>query len=509
VSRRKWSLSKNTAAEIFLVVLLGVCFFYTFPRWADPNQNSRLDMVVAVVDEHTFRIDNYVKNTVDYAKVGEHYYSDKAPGAAFLGIPIYAGVKWVLDLPWVDRLETRLEANPAFRATLNPEGTGILKEKVQFAAAEVVISFFLSLLPTLVIALLMARLLGKWGMGLPIRIGLPLAYGLLTPVFAYANTFYSHQLSAALCFSVFAWANFAARPFSRKGIFLAGLALAWAVISEYPAALLAGIVGLYILLGLARQKVWQRIGFLVLGSIAPLAGWMAYNTFLFGGPLSLGYSYSEQWTVQHHTGFMSLTAPRLDALWGISFSPFRGLFLLSPILLYALFGFVLWGLSRERVTEFWIVLGGVAATFLFNICSIMWWGGFAVGPRYVLPALPFLVLPIGFVFQRFQGSKVFRWVSLLLCAWSLAATWGLTLAGQSFPSDALHNPLVEVAWPSWVAGNLARNVGTLLGLRGTASLIPLVLFGLLLGLAGWWLYQRGSRPAQPQAQTQFEMEQIQ
>ena len=63
-----------------LFTLLLTCYVYTFPRWADPNQNSRLDMVVSVVDDGTFQIDKYVANTVDYAKVGEHYYSDKAPG---------------------------------------------------------------------------------------------------------------------------------------------------------------------------------------------------------------------------------------------------------------------------------------------------------------------------------------------------------------------------------------------------------------------------------------------
>ncbi|MCB0150355.1 MAG: hypothetical protein KDE01_22240, partial [Caldilineaceae bacterium] len=74
------------ALGIFLLLLL--CYTYIFPRWADPNQNSRLNMVFAVVEDGTFQIDRYVSNTVDYAKVGEHYYSDKAPGVALLGIPV-------------------------------------------------------------------------------------------------------------------------------------------------------------------------------------------------------------------------------------------------------------------------------------------------------------------------------------------------------------------------------------------------------------------------------------
>ncbi|MEZ4640045.1 MAG: hypothetical protein R2856_34655 [Caldilineaceae bacterium] len=37
--------------------------------------------------------------------------------------------------------------------------------------------------------------------------------------------------------------------------------------------------------------------------------WMAYNNHVFGGPVELGYSYSELWVDQHHDGFMSLSAP--------------------------------------------------------------------------------------------------------------------------------------------------------------------------------------------------------
>lgn len=59
-------LSRVRLNEIILVLLLLVCYTYFLPRWADPNQNSRLDMVVAVVEDGTFQIDAYVENTVDY-----------------------------------------------------------------------------------------------------------------------------------------------------------------------------------------------------------------------------------------------------------------------------------------------------------------------------------------------------------------------------------------------------------------------------------------------------------
>jgi len=226
------------------------------------------------------------------------------------------------------------------------------------------------------------------------------------------------------------------------------------------------------------------------------AGWMIYNTAIFGGPLALGYSNSELWHAQHDTGFMSLTWPHGDALWGITFGVFRGLFVLSPILLASLPGFVLWWRSREYRPAFWVALLSVLGFFWFNASSSMWWGGFAVGPRYLLPALPFLALPMIFVWRAW-GQRVWLRVALAaLALWSLLATWGLTLADQSFPPDTLPNPLIDYAWPNWLSGNIARNWGTLLGLHGAASLIPLLL-ALLLVVAAWWLSSRRAQSKSP------------
>jgi branched-subunit amino acid ABC-type transport system permease component len=216
---------------------------------------------------------------------------------------------------------------------------------------------------------------------------------------------------------------------------------------------------------------------------------MIYNTAVFGGPLNLGYSNSELWVKQHHTGFMSLTLPQGEAAWGITFGVFRGLFVLSPLLLLALPGLALWWRSGQRRPEFWVTATSVLAMLLFNSSSSMWWGGFAVGPRYLLPALPFMALPLAWVFIAWGHQAWLKGITLLLSGWSLVATWGLTLAGQAFPSDTIRNPLVEYAWPNWQQGNLARNLGTVLGLHGLWSLAPLILLLVLFGLA-WWLANR-------------------
>ena len=484
---------RDNRAAVVLFLLLLLCYTYTLPRWADPNQNSRLDMVIAVVEDGTFQIDEYVENTVDYAKVGQHYYSDKPPGTAFLGIPVYAGLKVFLDLPVMGGLMDRLANNEALQATLREEGSGLLEHKVRFAIAQVALTFVAAALPTALMGALMYRLLTRFTARPWPRIGVVLGYGLLTPAFAYAGSFYGHQLSAACLFTAFYLVFVGKKPPSTPVLLSIGFLLGYSVITEYPAALVAGILFLYTFARLADRR---RIGWVVLSGGLVAAGWMVYNTVVFGGPLSLGYSYSELWQEQHHTGFMSLTLPHWEACWGITFSKFRGLFLLSPLMLLALPGFWLWYRSGEHRAEFWVASGSVAAMILFNSSSIMWWGGFAIGPRYLLPMLPLMTMPIIFVFREWGDRMWMRILSGALFGWSLVATWGLALAEQAFPPDTIRNPLLEHAWPNWQAGNIARNLGMFLHLPGVVSLLP-----LLVGIAGLfivlWFLSRREPPLRP------------
>jgi hypothetical protein len=480
-------LTSDRVTQIALFIILLAGFTYTFPRWEDPNQNSHIDMILAVVDHGKFQIDQYVQNTVDFAKVGDHYYSDKAPGMSFLGMPVYAVLRYFLNLPIIDRLVNRLSNNAAFVATLRQNGSGILKDKVRFAITQVVLTFALAALPTALLGLILFRLLRRFSLNTVTSAGLALAYGLLTPAFAYANSFYSHQFSALLLLSAFYVLFARQKKNSTRALLAVGVLLGYSVFSEYPSIILAGILFFYALYKLIRQDDWRKIGWVMLPAGLIALGLMAYNNAIFGGPFQLGYGFSEDWTVQHHTGFMSLTYPHPAALWGITFGVFRGLFVLSPWLLLFAPGFVLWWRSWENRPEFWVALTGFAGFFWFNASSVMWWGGFAIGPRYLLPMLPFMVLPVSFAIRAWGRTSWFKAIGVIIFAWSFIATWGLTLAEQAFPSDTIANPFLQFALPNWRAGNIARNAGTLLGIHGIWSLVPLFMIGVLVALV-WWTF---------------------
>jgi hypothetical protein len=187
----------------------------------------------------------------------------------------------------------------------------------------------------------------------------------------------------------------------------------------------------------------------------------------------------------------------------MTFSLFRGLFLLSPLLLLAFPGLIIWWKNKAFRTELVVVLAIILAMGLFNSSSVMWWGGFAIGPRYFLPAVPFMTLPLG-VFLSQNLKKI--WASILtavLAALSLVSTWGLTLAGQSFPPDTIFDPYTAYMIPNWQSGNIARNLGTLLGFHGVSSLVPLAITLLLAALA--WFFLSQSIPTK-QKSTQWKTE---
>ncbi len=474
---------KTTHYAGFIFGVLLVVYAYFFPRWAEWNQNSRFDLVLAVVDQGTLAIDAYRQNTGDYAVYKGHYYSDKAPGTAFLGIPVYWGFRTFLAPLLTNTIVPRLATNPAFAATLNPEGTGLLENKIYFFMALTFVTFFVVAIPSAGLGVLFYRLAENFSGNRFNALALTFAFALATPAFAYSNLFYGHQIVAFCLFAAF-YLLFHDRSNSRALSLIAiGFLCGWALITEYPSVLIVAGIGLY---ALYRVRDWRKWIWLGLGGLPPLVLAALYNWTIFGTPLPVGYEYSELWQDVHQQGFFSITAPSVEAIWGITFSPYRGLFYLAPFLLLSIPGFFFFWRAKSYRAEFWVALWSVTIFFLFNGSSVMWTGGFSVGPRYLVPMLPFLALPIIFVFEAIRN----RWLAIvvgLLAVVSWAIVWIETIGGQSFPQNQA-TPLLDYSLPRLLAGDIARNVGMILGLRGWMSLLPLVLLACGMVFIGlWWL----------------------
>ncbi len=470
---------RGYAITLFLVLLL--CYSYFFPRWADWAQNSRMDLILAIVDQGTLRIDDYYTNTGDYASFEGHYYTDKSPGPSLLGVPVYAAFKVIAALPPVERLIQRAAESEAFTSTLTEGGPDATRDAVYFAAALYMVTFFVISVPSALLGVALFSFAARFAEKDIYAFWLALAYGLATPAFAYSGSFAQHQLSALGAFVSF-WLLYRLRQgqATTRVLWLVGALFGLALICEYPAALLLAPLFFYALYALERKReVWKMFaGALPFGLVMA-----AYNLAIFRSPLPIGYLYSPNFVEQHYQGFLSLTYPKLPALWGITFSPFRGLFFISPFLLCGFLG--LWYLwrQRERRPEWWVLTVCVVVYILYNASSVMWQGGYAVGPRYLVPMLPFLALPVVFVLNRWGEHRRARLGIAAFMALSGALVWAETIGGQYFP-DYGANPLGERSLPALVRGDIARNLGMLLGLQGWLSLVPLAILValVLLGL---------------------------
>jgi hypothetical protein len=118
----------------------------------------------------------------------------------------------------------------------------------------------------------------------------------------------------------------------------------------------------------------------------------------------------------------------------------------------------------------------IALGFILAISAYWGWNGGRVdGPRYLVPMVPFLALPVAValpVLFRTVGGRV---LVVALSAWSFLATWTLFLGGLTFPTSWLRNPWLQFSLPALGHGIITPNAGAFAGLSGWASLLPLVL----------------------------------
>jgi len=184
----------------------------------------------------------------------------------------------------------------------------------------------------------------------------------------------------------------------------------------------------------------------ILGGLpfAILLGW--YHYICFGSPWRHSVTGSKQFT-QEGLFLGVLRKPSGEALWGLTFSEYRGLFFISPILLFALVGAVVMIKKRTMVREL-AAIGAIFFIFLLVNASFNGWeGGFAFGPRYLMPAIPLLAIPMLFAWRN-----ILLIVALLSVAMQFLAT-----AVDPMPDGGIRHPLRDHLLPAFSRGEIARN----------------------------------------------------
>ena len=137
--------------------------------------------------------------------------------------------------------------------------------------------------------------------------------------------------------------------------------------------------------------VARQFGWLALGGLPFALLMVGYNWVRFRTLFERGYA---------NEGF---TGNLLEGLYGLLLSPGKSVFLYVPLLLA-----LPWAarpFARRFGAEAMLIGALTLITLLQSALWWIWWAGWGWGPRFLVPLMPFLVLPLGTLFATRAGRR--------------------------------------------------------------------------------------------------------
>jgi hypothetical protein len=434
ICERKPAVKKWTSYLLFFA--LWVSYSYVHQDLQGGNHTSRIDLLSALVMEGRLEIDSFHRNTDGKALVGEHYYSDKAPGTACAALPAFF-------------ISNIIDGNKASKSAI----------KVSLFKSWFTTAGSVGLL-TAIGGVFAFRWLNTWVR--PVYAILATLFIFLGSLpFPYATSLHSHGLVISLIFASLYFLNIGPNAgedvVSAKCLFLGGFCAGGALASEYSAGLVVIAIAL-----LAILKCRRILPFLF-GSMIPVSLVLLYNWRCFGDPLSFGYSHNESFP-EMQSGFFGIhSLASLPSAFDLLLGQRAGLFIWSPFLAMAIIGLII--LNKKR-PDF---------SYIFYLCILLhvltisaYWlpsGGSGLGPRLLSPLIPFIAVASTIAFEKSPVLGCFLgFISILL-------TGGSTLISAYVPPEVV-SPITEFLLPKIYNGDIAQNLGRLAGLpEGYSSLL--------------------------------------
>jgi hypothetical protein len=462
------SLIKRVEFKLFLLTFLAyaICAPISFQS---SNEVARYALARAMIEKRSVILTtdyNYALETGMWPDVSYYdyaFYMTLAPGASFLVIPfVLAG-----DL---------LQALFPSVAFFNP----------------VTFTIMLSSLCMSLTAVLIFKICVLMGAGEKASVITALVYAFGTIAWAFSESFFPHTISAFLVTSgIYLVLRYARRDGeSIEFLAVSGFILGYAVLVEYPIVLVLLPVLCYLYV---RKRDLIILGYFLVPYILSVSSVWLYNAICFDSPFIFPEQYGVLLAQKGVPWAEVFSNPIQMGLYGLLFDQFRGLFYYSPVLLFTLPGFyLLYKDHREETVLF-------AATFLiFLFFYSKWWcwfGGSSFGPRFLLPVLPLLTIPLHKVIDHYFHEKAFWPAFLIACMISVfvAAFGALTCSASSedVASPVLDYNLMKIMWGEIISWFYLSNIKWFDILYKVNPVLPKIIptfFMVVYGLAGMsWL----------------------
>jgi hypothetical protein len=348
---RKHTSLKDALGEnsfCFLVCFITILYFGNYRTLGASDTIPARYLPLSILREGNFDFDEFSdlhRRAASSGMIykGNHLVSSYPVGAAFLASPFY--------------LPSALGPMPG--------NSRFIADLEKFAAALIVvlsvIVLYFAILPltTQSMALLISAV-----------------YALATSSFSVSSQALWQHGPAQLCLAAALYCLVRGSKETRWNFF-AGFPAALAVVCRPTDALLVVPMGLYVMFHHTRRFP----GFLLF-TLPPILFQVVYNNYYFDDP------FHTQWRLDQE-GFW--TTPFIAGLSGILFSPARGLFVYSPILIFSFIAMILCWIKPGFVLLRYLSIGVVANLFLYSK-FFMWWGGSTYGPRLLADLSPILCL---------------------------------------------------------------------------------------------------------------------
>ena len=409
---------KNEEIWLFFIFFLIYAIFTGGPHsW---NDVSRLALVQSIVEFKKLDINGSIYNVGDdRAFINGKFYSDKPPGTSFLGSLVYFVIH---------------------------------KLGLSFQENESLVYFFVTTFSVGLISSLGAIYFYKLTslyIKNKLKYVMLIAYALGTLVFPFSTVFTSHSIVASSIVISFYYiqGKLKEKRLRPQYLMISLFFLGFAMLVEYQSFIFVLPLITYLVYLLIKQN--KKIGFKylfygIISFIVPVLVALIYNSLVTGSFFDTPYFHSPFFSEDHNKP--KIKRININTLYEMLFSTSHGLFLYSPFLFIYLFFLF----SRKHIIEKVLLSTCFLTILFFNSAIGDPIGGCTFGTRRMIPAIPFLMFGIIFLFSE-NRNKILIYCMIFLVAISttinlLGAITNPFMCSGNPIEDAFNSLLKEKCW---------------------------------------------------------------